>query len=66
MSCSASRRWTTLNRATPEILNSDPRIQFTSEAFTGRVLAAGVRFSMDGRGRFHDNTFIERLSRSLK
>ncbi len=43
----------------------EPR-QFTSEAFAGRVLGAGVAFSMDGRGRFLDNIFIERLWRSLK
>ena len=52
--------------ATPEILNTDQGSQFTSEAFADRVLAAGVRFSMDGRGRFLDNIFIERLWRSLK
>ncbi len=40
--------------------------QFTSEAFADRVLGAGVMFSMDGRGRFLDNIFIERLWRSLK
>jgi putative transposase len=40
--------------------------QFTSEAFTGRLLAAGVAISMDGRGRFLDNIFIERLWRSIK
>ena len=40
--------------------------QFTSEAFTGRMLAAGVAISMDGRGRFLDNIFIERLWRSIK
>ena len=40
--------------------------QFTSEAFADRVLGAGVAFSMDGRGRFLDNIFIERLWRSLK
>ena len=55
-----------LVRATPEILNTDQGSQFTSEAFADRVLAAGVRFSMDGRGRFLDNIFIERLWRSLK
>ena len=52
--------------ATLEILNTDQGSQFTSEAFADRVLAAGVRFSMDGRGRFLDNIFIERLWRSLK
>ena len=40
--------------------------QFTSEAFAERVLGAGVAFSMDGRGRFLDNIFIELLWRSLK
>ena len=40
--------------------------QFTSEAFADRVLGAGAAFSMDGRGRFLDNIFIERLWRSLK
>ena len=45
----------------PEILNTDQCSQFTSEAFANRVLGAGVSFSMDGRGRFHDNIFIERL-----
>ena len=55
-----------LLRATPEILNTDQGSQFTSEAFAERVLGAGVAFSMDGRGRFLDNIFIERLWRSLK
>ena len=50
----------------PEILNTDQGSQFTSEAFADRVLGAGGRFSMDGRGRFLDNIFIERLWRSLK
>ena len=50
----------------PEILNTDQGSQFTSEAFADRVLDAGVAFSMDGRGRFLDNIFIERLWRSLK
>ena len=55
-----------LRLGTPEIFNSDQGTQFTSLAFTGRVLAAGARCSMDGRGRFLDNVFIERLWRSLK
>ena len=50
----------------PAILHTDQGSQFTSEAFADRVLAAGVAFSMDGRGRFLDNIFIERLWRSLK
>src|SRR5260370_40907554 len=40
--------------------------QFTSAAFTGVLTAAGIRISMDGRGRWMDNVFIERLWRSLK
>ena len=51
---------------TPDIFNTDQGAQFTSAAFTGRVLAAGARCSMDGRGRCLDNVFIERLWRSLK
>ena len=42
------------------------QLQFTSPRFTGVVQAAGVRISMDGRGRWMDNVFIERLWRSLK
>ena len=50
----------------PQIFNTDQGSQFTSEAFTGRLEAAGVRVSMDGRRRFMDNILIERLWRSLK
>ena len=50
----------------PEIFNTDQGSQFTSAAFTGVLAAAGVRISMDGRGRWIDNVFIERLWRSLK
>ena len=55
-----------LGSGRPEIFNTDQGAQFTSAAFTGRVLAAGARCSMDGRGRCLDNVFIERLWRSLK
>ncbi|SHJ06049.1 putative transposase [Halodesulfovibrio aestuarii] len=51
---------------TPEIFNTDQGAQFTSYAFTSRLKAAGVRISMDGRGRCMDNIMIERLWRSLK
>ena len=54
-----------LGRAVPEIINSDQGSHFTSERFTGRVLAAGARVSMDGRGRYVDNIFMERLWRSI-
>jgi len=50
----------------PVIFNTDRGSQFTSAAFTGTLLAAGIRISMDGRGRWLDNVFIERLWRSLK
>jgi putative transposase len=50
----------------PEIFNTDQGSQFTSAAFTGVLMAAGLRISMDGRGRWMDNVFIERLWRSLK
>jgi putative transposase len=50
----------------PEIFNTDQGSQFTSHAFTGTLADAGIRISMDGRGRWMDNVFIERLWRSLK
>jgi putative transposase len=50
----------------PEIFNTDQGAQFTSTAFTGQLHAAGIRISMDGRGRWMDNVFIERVWRSLK
>src|SRR4051812_38088805 len=50
----------------PEIFNTDQGSQFTSPRFTGLRQQAGVGISMDGRGRWRDNLFIERLWRSLK
>jgi putative transposase len=50
----------------PEIFNTDQGAQFTSAAFTSRLATAGIRISMDGRGRWMDNVFIERVWRSLK
>jgi putative transposase len=50
----------------PDIFNTDQGAQFTSAAFTGQLQAAGIRISMDGRGRWMDNVFIERVWRSLK
>ncbi len=50
----------------PEVFNTDQGSQFTSPRFTGVLKAANVRISMDGRGRWMDNVFIERLWRSLK
>lgn len=50
----------------PEIFNSDQGCQFTSEAFTMRLLGASIQISMDGKGRCFDNIFVERLWRSVK
>ncbi len=50
----------------PEIFNTDQGSQFTSIDFTSRLLQAHIRISMDGRGRYLDNIFIERLWRSVK
>lgn len=50
----------------PEIFNTDQGAQFTSEAFTGALKAADISISMDGKGRWVDNVFVERLWRSLK
>ncbi len=50
----------------PEIFNSDQGAQFTSSEFTVRLEAAGIKISMDGRGRVFDNIFIERLWRTVK
>lgn len=55
-----------LTKSCPEIFNTDQGSQFTSEEFTGILLDANVRISMDGRGRALDNAFIERLWRSVK
>ncbi|QYO75083.1 IS3 family transposase [Pelagibacterium sp. 26DY04] len=50
----------------PEIMNTDQGSQFTSFAWTDRLRRMGVRISMDGKGRFLDNIFVERLWRTLK
>jgi len=50
----------------PEIFNTDQGAQFTSEAFTSALKAHEIRISMDGKGRWVDNVFVERLWRSLK
>jgi len=55
-----------LSKGRPEIFNTDQGSQFTSEAFTSRLLAQGIQVSMDGRGRCMDNVFVERLWRSVK
>ncbi len=55
-----------LNGSAPEIFNTDQGSQFTSEAFTGKLQEAGIRISMDGRGRTCDNIMVESLWRSVK
>jgi len=50
----------------PDIFNTDQGVQFTGKAFTGVLKDNGVRISMDGKGRWMDNVFIERLWRSVK
>ena len=55
-----------LSRGRPEIFNTDQGAQFTSEGFTSRLIEHRVAISMDGRGRWMDNVFIERLWRSVK
>jgi putative transposase len=50
----------------PEIFNTDQGAQFTAHKFTARLVEAGIRVSMDGRGRALDNVFVERLWRAVK
>ncbi len=57
---------THLTRGTPEIFNTDQGVQYTATVFTDRLELAGVAISMDGRGRWTDNVFVERLWRTLK
>jgi putative transposase len=63
--CLSALNWA-LRQAKPEIFNSDQGSQFTSEDFTSTLKNAGIRISMDGRGRVFDNIFIERLWRTVK
>ncbi len=55
-----------LERGVPAIFNTDQGAQFTAEEFTSILEGAGVRISMDGRGRAMDNVFVERLWRTVK
>jgi len=55
-----------LRKGTPEIFNTDQGSQFTGETFTGLLKRHGVRISMDGKGSYNDNLFIERLWRTVK
>lgn len=55
-----------LGRGRPEVFNTDPGVQVTAQAWTGRLEAAGVAVSRDGRGRCLDTGFVERLWRTVK
>ncbi len=55
-----------LAKGKPEVFNTDQGVQFTARAWTSRLEAAGVKVSMDGKGRCLDNVLVERLWRSLK
>ena len=50
----------------PEIFNTDQGSQFSSEAFPGRLKDERIRISMDGKGRWRDNVFVERIWKSIK
>jgi putative transposase len=58
--------WAFARYGAPEIVNTDQGSQFTAEEFTGVALAKGCKLSMDGRGAWRDNVFVERLWRSVK
>lgn len=72
LSCSLGQDFVTqsvlcaLNTATPTICNSDQGSHFTSPQYTALLTQAGVQISMDGRGRYVDNIFTERLWRTIK
>ena len=55
-----------VDAGTPEVFNTDQGVQYTAGAFTDRLELAGVAISMDGRGRWMDNVFVERLWRTVK
>jgi len=55
-----------LQQGKPDIFNTNQGVQFTANAFTGRLERAEVSISMDGKGRVFDNSFIERLWRTVK
>jgi len=55
-----------LEKGRPDIFNTDQGSQFTGEAFTGLLKQHGIRISMDGKGSYNDNLFVERLWRTVK
>ena len=55
-----------LGQGKPDIFNTDQGVQFTSFDFTNCLLSCNIKISMDGRGRYLDNIFVERLWRTVK
>ncbi len=55
-----------LSKGTSEVFNTDQGSQFTSDAFTGMLLEQGIQVSRDGKGRYTNNIFVERLWRTIK
>ena len=66
MFCIEALNEATAKYGTPDIFNTDQGAQFTSDEFTGVLKSKEIKISMDGKGRWVDNVFIERLWRSLK
>lgn len=64
--CTACIKEAIENYGTPDIMNSDQGSQFTSEEYVKLLKDNGIQVSMDGKGRYKDNIFIERLWRSVK
>ena len=64
--CVSALQEALINFGQPNIFNTDQGSQFTSDAFTSELLERGIKVSMDGKGRYLDNIFVERLWRSLK
>ncbi len=64
--CLESLEEALIRYGTPEIFNTDQGSQFTCQRFTSVLKERGIQISMDGRGRWMDNVFIERLWRSVK
>ena len=64
--CTEALREAIENYGTPEYFNTDQGSQFTSNAFTSILESHNIRISIDGRGRYADNIFVERLWRTIK
>jgi putative transposase len=64
--CARAMQRAIAEHGTPEIVNTDQGCQFTAAEFTQPLLAAGIKLSMDGKGRCLDNVFVERLWRTVK